>query len=98
MAKKFGVRGGETHAQSTDRCVLLSCVRTYRMGIGYNTSVAMFGGTSPVMATAVVSKWGIHGLAWVLGAYGVVSLSAVALYPYLMAWKEKRKRGDGWLR
>lgn len=49
------------------------------LGIGYNISLALFGGSAPLLATAVSNVSGIMAWSWVLFAYGVISLTTDAL-------------------
>eukprot|EP00483_Globobulimina_turgida_P012188 UN12210 len=59
------------------------------LGIGYNISLALFGGTAPLFATAITSKSGISAWAWVLFIYGVISLTTDAL---VSRYNVKRKK------
>ena len=43
------------------------------MGIAYNTSLALFGGTAPIIATAVVESKNIVTYGFVLFGFGMVS-------------------------
>lgn len=49
------------------------------LGIGYNISLALFGGTAPLLATAVSNSSGIMAWSWVLFTYGVISVTTDAL-------------------
>merc|ERR1712154_699930 len=50
------------------------------LGIGYNISLALFGGTAPLFATAISNgPSGIVGWSWVIFIYGVISLTTDAL-------------------
>ena len=52
------------------------------MGIGYNAALTAFGGTAPLVATAMTSKTGLSGYAWILFLYCILSLSVEALATY----------------
>merc|ERR1712228_428408 len=56
-----------------------AATRYTALGIGYNISLALFGGTAPLFATAISAKAGIRGWSWVLFGYGVLSLSTEAI-------------------
>mmetsp|Transcript_35817 Transcript_35817/g.31600 ORF Transcript_35817/g.31600 Transcript_35817/m.31600 type:complete len:506 (-) Transcript_35817:47-1564(-) len=50
------------------------------LGIGYNISLALFGGTAPLLATAISNgEGGIIAWSWVIFIYGIISLSTDAL-------------------
>ncbi len=57
--------------------------------------MAAFGGTAPFVFTAfMASSYGLNAIGWLLFAYGILSLSAIAAYPYVMEWKEKKWPGS----
>ena len=45
------------------------------MGVGYNIALAIFGGTAPFIATAIVESSNITAYAWLLFFIGFVTLS-----------------------
>ena len=52
------------------------------MGIGYNAAVTVFGGTAPLVATAMTSTSGLTGYAWILFLFCMVSLSVELIATY----------------
>ena len=58
------------------------------MGIAYNVSLALFAGTTPLMATATTSQSGLFGYACLVTFLGLFSISAVVIVEY---WRKKGK-------
>ena len=62
----------------------------YRMGIGFNVALALFGGTAPFVSTAVMHTFGMMTLTWVIVGYGLLSLctnSIITILVYLNKWE-----------
>ena len=56
-------------------CISLSCMILSGFGIGYNISLALFGGTAPLFATALLLKYDTWTLGVLLFIYGIISIT-----------------------
>lgn len=90
LAIGAGAYGGPNAAWSVS-ILTQGETRYSSLGIGYNLSVGLFGGTAPFISTAVSEYAGIAAVGWILFAYGTLSLSSVAVYIYYSGKNNDKK-------
>ena len=65
--------------------------RTSGLGLGYNISLALFGGTSPMVATALTQGYGLYAHGIYLASLGLISLLVDI---YVITTEKKEQQND----